>query len=61
MNKEDSITFRAGKEEKSLIKQKADEAGMKMSDYIRTCCLAGTKYQITSNTITTTEIKEIIE
>jgi uncharacterized protein (DUF1778 family) len=39
MNKQDSITFRASKQEKSLIKKKADDAGMKMSDFIRTCCL----------------------
>ena len=57
MNKQDSITFRASKEEKQLIKKKADEAGMKMSDYIRTCCLAGSKYKIT----TITEIEEISE
>lgn len=39
MNKEEHITFRASEEEKKLIKQKADQAGMKMSDYIRTCSL----------------------
>jgi uncharacterized protein (DUF1778 family) len=57
MNKEDSITFRATKEEKELILKKAKEAGMKMSDYVRTCSLAGTKYKIT----TITEIEEINE
>jgi uncharacterized protein (DUF1778 family) len=57
MSKEDHITFRASKEEKELIRKKAKEAGMKMSDYIRTCSLSGSKYQI----ITTTEIKEIKE
>jgi len=58
MVKEENITFRIGEEEKELIRRKAEQAGMKMSDYARTCCLAGTKYKITTTTETTTHIEE---
>lgn len=61
MNKEENITFRASKEEKELIKQKADDANMKMSDFIRSCCLSGTKYKTVKTTNTTIEIIEINE
>jgi uncharacterized protein (DUF1778 family) len=53
MSKEEHITFRASKEEKELIRKKAKKAGMKMSDYIRTCSLG--------NHIIKTTVEEINE
>ena len=55
MNKITNINLRITSDEKELIKKKAKEANMKLSEYIRSSTLNGTKYQI----ITTTEIKEI--
>lgn len=55
MNKTDDIRVRLIPAEKQIIQQKANEAGMKLSEYIRMSALSGTKYEI----ITTTEVKEI--
>jgi len=55
MNKTDDIRVRLIPTEKQLIQKKADDAGVKLSEYIRMSALNGTKYQI----INTTEIKEL--
>ena len=49
---ETKIQFRVSNEERSLIKQKAKKAGMKMSEYIRYASLGNIEIKIT------TEIKE---
>jgi predicted DNA binding CopG/RHH family protein len=43
---EAKIQFRVSDEEKELIKQKAKEAGMKMSEYVRYCSLGTTNIKI---------------
>jgi len=57
MNKTGDIRVRLLPTEKSIIKQKADDAGVNLSEYIRLSALSGTKYQV----ITTTEIKLITD
>jgi uncharacterized protein (DUF1778 family) len=57
MNKTDDIRVRLTPPEKDIIQQKANQMGVKLSEYIRLSALNGTTYQI----ITTTEIKEIKE
>ena len=52
MNKDTEVRFRVSDEEKELIKQKAKEAGMKMSEYVRYTALG------TTNITIITEIKE---
>jgi predicted DNA binding CopG/RHH family protein len=51
MNKETEIRFRVSEEEKSLIKQKAKQAGMKLSEYSRFCSLADCELEVITNTI----------
>jgi uncharacterized protein (DUF1778 family) len=46
MNKEYSITFRASEEERTLIKKKAKQAGLGLSDFIRTCTLGNQRIEI---------------
>jgi uncharacterized protein (DUF1778 family) len=57
MNKEEKLIVRITSEEKELIKQKAKDAGMKLSDFVRCSSLKGTKYKTTTTTIS--EIEEI--
>jgi predicted DNA binding CopG/RHH family protein len=47
---EAKIQFRVSDEEKELIKQKAKEAGMKMSEYVRYCSLGDVELEIITNT-----------
>ena len=61
MSKETNLVIRVSKEEKHLIHKKAQEAGMKLSDYVRCSSLNGTKYEIISTTTKTiiSEIREV--
>jgi len=52
MNKDVEIRCRVSEEEKTLIKHKAKQAGMKMSEYIRYVSLGDVEIKIS------TEIKE---
>ena len=51
MNKEEKIIFRASAKEKDLIKSKAKEANLTMSDYIRTCALGSHIIKTTVETV----------
>jgi hypothetical protein len=39
MNRDVELRCRVTDDEKALIKSKSDELGMKMSEYVRLCCI----------------------